>query len=87
MSQASINLGAYTAATTAKVGFAWAATGFSAVLNGGTVSTSAAGSIPTTTTAYIAYQGTAANYLTGLAIRDSLYNTKLSDGRLQQLTT
>lgn len=83
--QASIDLGATTANTSAKLAISYKANDFAGSLNAGAVGTDASGSVPTVTTARIS-ANTSSSYSNTIK-RIAYYNRRLSNTELQGITS
>jgi len=84
--QASIALGALSAATTYKAAFAYAVNDFAASLNGGTVGTDVAGTLPTVTRITIGSR-LLSESMSGFVRRVRYYNSRLPNASLVRITT
>lgn len=85
--QASINLGVVANNTDLKVGFAWKANDFAAVLNGGAPVTDVSGSVPAgLTTIRHGAAHSVSNPWNSLVMRESDFPTRLTNAQLQALT-
>lgn len=86
--QANINTGnSFAANATAKLAGAYAANDFAVCLNGGTVGTDSAGTLPTVTTAQIGNDAGGSSSPFGPIRRVSYYNTRLANATLRALTS
>ena len=83
--QATIDLGATTANTSAKLAISYKANDFAGSLNAGAVGTDASGSVPTVTTARIS-ANTSSSYSNTIK-RIAYYNRRLSNTELQGITS
>jgi hypothetical protein len=84
--QASIALGSLSAGTTYKVAFAYAVNDFAASLNGGTVGTDVAGTLPTVTRVTLGSRLTA-EPMSGFVRRLSYYSSRLPNATLIRIAT
>jgi len=85
---ADLDLGAWTAGTSAKIAFAFAASDFAASINGGTPVTQASGALPSgLTTGRLGMDSAGANFLNATALAARVYARRLPNAVLQQITT
>lgn len=84
---ANFSTGAYTTGNVAKSGIAYAANDFAGCLNGGTVGTDTSGALPTVDAFYIGRQGAGGASLNGHIQSIAFYPRRLSNERLQALTS
>lgn len=87
VSQASFDLGAWTALTSAKIGIGFSANSFKACMNGGAVSTDVSGSVPTVTTLRAGQNATSAEVLNSTIALIEGFPTLLSDANLRAALT